>query len=59
MLHSILAYKSSVYAQVEGLDAAAEVEERRLGAAMAATDDEDDVLFHDALETPIVCTSMV
>ena len=45
--------------QVEGLDAATEVEERRLGAAMAATDDEDDVLFHDALETPIVCTSMV
>ena len=59
MLHSILAYKSSVYAQVEGLDAATEVEERRLGAAMAATDDKDDVLFYEALEAPIVCTSMV
>ena len=58
MLHSILAYKSSVYAQVEGLDAATEVEERRLGAAMAATDDEDNAPFYDALEAPIVCDIM-
>ena len=59
MLHGILAYNSSVCPQVQGLDAAAEVEERRLGAAMAATDDEDNVPFYDALETPIVRTSMV